>query len=149
MWSGPSKGVVWWIFWETFVTRWEARVRIPTRRRGWRNTCQIGLRKISVRRVLIVLRLMRLLCLMGISGLILTWALVLIGVSRGLRLILILIRILTGIINRLSGNIIIIAIWANRPLLRPPLRPPRLKFWPLLPPPPRPAPELTYLLTPL
>lgn len=47
---------------------------------------------------------------MGISGLILTWALVLIGVSRGLRLILILIRILTGIINRLSGNIIIIAI---------------------------------------
>ena len=57
-------------------------------------------------RVLIVLRLMRLLCLMGISDLILTWVLVLIGVSRGLRLILI--RILTGIIHRLSGNIIII-----------------------------------------
>ena len=49
---------------------------------------------------------MRLLCLMGISDLILTWVLVLIGVSRGLRLILI--RILTGIIHRLSGNIIII-----------------------------------------
>jgi len=59
-----------------------------------------------VLRVLIVLRLMRLLCLMGISDLILTWVLVLIGVSRGLRLILI--RILTGIIHRLSGNIIII-----------------------------------------
>ena len=57
-------------------------------------------------RVLIVLRLMRLLCLMGISDLILTWVLVLIGVSRGLRLILI--RILTGIIHRLSRNIIII-----------------------------------------
>ena len=55
---------------------------------------------------MIELRLIRLLCLIGIKVLTLTLVLVLIGVSRDLRLILI--RILAGIIHRLSRNIVII-----------------------------------------
>ena len=29
IWSGSSKGVTCWMFWETLVTWWDARVRIP------------------------------------------------------------------------------------------------------------------------
>lgn len=71
---------------------------IPIWRRGRRNTSQISLWRM-LSRVLI-----RLLILIGVRVLIQT--LILIGVGWGLRLILI--RILVGILHRLSRNIVII-----------------------------------------